>query len=192
MAAYDLVSTANVKSFLDIQTTTWDTIIGTLITSCSVWIENYCGGIRFKNSLSDVTEYHSGDPFAEGNTSIFLANIPVDSITSIASSSGSLSSPTWTNYSAATDYVVNTSTGEVKFSSLPVGSQNIKVVYQGGYATIPEDLQLACLELVARVFNKRKSYGVSNESVGGASVTWEKELEVDLRKTLNRYRNYAI
>lgn len=192
MAAYDLVTTANVKSFLDIQTTTWDTVIGTLVTSCSVWIENYCGGIRFKNSLSDITEYHSGDPYGEGNTSIFLSNIPIVSITSIASASGSLSSPTWTNYSAATDYVVNTDTGEVKFLALPVGVKNIKVVYQGGYTNIPEDLQLACLELVARVFNKRKSYGASNESVGGASVTWEKELEVDLRKTLNRYRNYAI
>lgn len=192
MAAYDLVTTANVKSFLDIQTTTWDTVIGTLVTSCSVWIENYCGGIRFKNSLSDITEYHSGDPYGEGNTSIFLSNIPIVGITSIASASGSLSSPTWTNYSAATDYVVNTDTGEVKFLALPVGVKNIKVVYQGGYANIPEDLQLACLELVARVFNKRKSYGASNESVGGASVTWEKELEVDLRKTLNRYRSYAV
>jgi hypothetical protein len=192
MAAYDLVTTANVKSFLDIQTTTWDTVIGTLVTSCSVWIENYCGGIRFKNSLSNVTEYHDGDPFEDGATSIFLKNIPVVSVASIASSSGSLSSPTWTNYDAANDYIVNNYTGEVKFSVLPVGSQNIKVVYQGGYTNIPEDLQLACLELVARVFNKRKSYGVSNESVGGASVTWEKELEVDLRKTLNRYRNYAI
>lgn len=192
MAAYDLVTTANVKSFLDIQTTTWDTVIGTLVTSCSVWIENYCGGIRFKNSLSDITEYHSGDPYGEGNTSIFLSNIPIVGITSIASASGSLSSPTWTNYSAATDYVVNTDTGEVKFLDLPVGVKNIKVVYQGGYANIPEDLQLACLELVARVFNKRKSYGASNESVGGASVTWEKELEVDLRKTLNRYRSYAV
>jgi hypothetical protein len=192
MAAYDLVTTANVKSFLDIQTTTWDTVIGTLVTSCSVWIENYCGGIRFKNSLSNVTEYHDGDPFEEGATSIFLKNIPVVSVASIASSSGSLSSPTWTNYDASNDYIVNNYTGEVKFFALPVGSQNIKVVYQGGYTTIPEDLQLACLELVARVFNKRKSYGASNESVGGASVTWEKELEVDLRKTLNRYRNYAI
>lgn len=192
MAAYDLVTTANVKSFLDIQTTTWDTVIGTLVTSCSVWIENYCGGIRFKNSASDVTEYVNGDPFAEGNTSIFLSNIPVISITSIASASGSLSSPTWTNYDAANDYVVNNATGEVKFFALPVGSQNIKVVYQGGYTNIPEDLQLACLELVARIFNKRKSFGVSNESVGGASVAWEKDLDVDLRKTLNRYRNYAI
>jgi hypothetical protein len=192
MAAYDLVTTANVKSFLDIQTTTWDTVIGTLVTSCSVWIENYCGGLRFKNSLSDVTEYYDGDPFEEGNKSIFLKNIPIVSITSVSYASGSLSSPTWTAYDASTGYVRNDKTGELTFYALPVGKQNIRVIYQGGYTSIPEDLQMACLELVARIFNKRKSFGVATESVGGANVVWEKELDVDLRKTLNRYRNYAF
>lgn len=192
MAAYDLITTSEVKSFLDIQTSTWDTLIGTLITNCSVWIENYCGGIRFKNSGSNVTEYHDGDPFAEGNKSIFLNNFPVISVASVSSANGDLDDPTWDAYDPANDYVVNTSTGEISFYSLPVGKRNIRVVYQGGYSAIPEDLKLACIEMVARTFNKRKSFGVANESVGGASVSWERELDVDLRKTLNRYRNYAI
>jgi hypothetical protein len=192
MAAYDLITTSEFKLFLDIQVSTWDTLIDSLVTSCSVWIENYCGGLRFKNSGSDVTEYYDGETQDDDRMSIFVKNIPIISVTSVASASGSYSSPTWTNFDAANDYVVNRQTGQISFFSLPEGKQNIRVIYQGGYSSVPEDLKLACLELVARTFNKRKSFGVSNESVGGASVTWEKELDVDLRKTLNRYRNYAI
>lgn len=192
MAAYDLTTAASVKTYLDISASTWDTLLATLVTSCSVWIENYCGGKRFKNPGTDVTELHDGDPDSLGNKVVFLKNYPIISVTSISYATGSLGSPTWNVYDSANYYVKNAATGEVWFDSLPAGRQNIRVIYQGGYETIPEDLSLACIQLVARIFNKRKSEGVSNESVGGASVMWDRELSVELRKTLNRYRNYAI
>lgn len=192
MAAYDLSSAANVKTYLDISVTTWDTLLATLVTSCSVWIENYCGGLRFKNSGVDVTEYHDGDPNGEGKQIIFVRNTPIISVTSVSYATGALDSPTWEVYDPEFYYVRNDRSGEIFFDSLPIGRQNIRVIYQGGYSSIPEDLSLACMQLVARVFNRRKSEGVLNESVGGASVSWDKELSVDLRKTLNRYRNYAV
>lgn len=192
MAAYDLTTTANVKSHLGISVTTWDTLLASLITSCSVFIENYCGGIRFKNSGSDVTEYHDGDPDAEGRKIIFVKNYPIISITSVSYSSGSLSSPTWNVYDASSYYVQDNNRGEICFETLPVGKQNIRVVYQGGYNSIPEDLALACILMVARMYTRRNSEGVTNESVGGASVNWSTELSTEIRKTLNRYRNYAV
>ncbi len=192
MAAYDLTTTANVKAQLDIGVTTWDTLFDRLVTSCSVWIENYCGGLRFKNSGSDVTEYFDGDPDGQGNKIIFVKNTPIISLTSVAYSTGALDSPTWNVYDPEFYYVKNNNTGEIFFDALPIGRQNIRVIYQGGYNAIPEDLSEACIELVCKIYNRRKSEGVLNESVGGASVSWDKELNTELRKTLNRYRNYAF
>lgn len=192
MAAYDLTTSTDVKSYLDITASTWDTLLANLVTNSSVWIENYCGGRRFKNSGSDVTEYYDGDPNLEGKKIIFVRNTPIISVTSVSYASGSLSSPTWIAFDATSYYVRNDRGGQLIFDSLPQGNQNIRVIYQGGYATIPEDLALACIQLVARIFNKRKSEGVLNESVGGASVSWDRELTPELRKTLNRYRNHAV
>lgn len=192
MAAYDLTTSSDVKSYLDITASTWDTLLANLVTNCSVWIENYCGGKRFKNSGVDVTEYHDGDPNLEGKKIIFVRNTPIISVTSVSYASGSLSSPTWTAFDAASYYVRNDRGGQLIFDSLPQGNQNIRVIYQGGYSTIPEDLALACIQLIARVFNKRKSEGVLNESVGGASVSWDRELTPELRKTINRYRSHAV
>lgn len=192
MAAYDLTTAASVKTYLDISASTWDSLLATLVTSCSVWIENYCGGRRFKNSGTDVTEILDGDPEFFGSKVLFLKNYPIISVTSISYATGTLGSPNWNVYDSANYYVKNAGTGEVWFDSLPSGRQNIRVIYQGGYDSVPEDLSLACTQLVARIFNKRKSEGVSNESVGGASVMWDRELSVEMRKTLNRYRNYAV
>lgn len=192
MATYDLTTSTAVKSYLDISASTWDTLLGNLITQCTEWIEGYCGGRRFVKPSSAVTEYYDGDRDDDGRTILFLKSYPIVSITSISYMSGAYNAPTWNLFDAASYYLPDTTKNEVHFAELPVGRQNIKVIYTAGYesASLPNDLVLACIQLVARQFNKRKSQGVLNESVGGASLGWSNELDIELRKTLNRYRSF--
>lgn len=89
------------------------------------------------------TEDHFG-----GNRSIFLRVIPVASITSVVELLGNTTI-------AATGYSVDTTNGILR--RLPLGSRwlpvgdNIptyRVTYVGGPTSVPEDVQLACIEIV--------------------------------------------
>lgn len=188
----DLCTVAEVKSLLNISAVTWDTILQTLITGCSKFIANYCDR-DLRSDGNDVTEYYDG---YEGEiSSIVLKKYPVTSITSVSSRSGSFATPTWFDYSADTDYVCNTLTGELFFNfTLPGGRQNIKVVYKGGYANgaIPEDLNLACMKLVAKEFGRRFVQGVTAEHIGDANVNWNENMDPYFVSLLSSYKNMSI
>ena len=75
------------------------------------------------------------------------------------------------------------------------GSQNIKVSYKAGYATIPSDVQLVCLEMAAIKF-KESGRGdgrlgrtsISNTTSGVATTDSFSDLEERHRRLLARYR----
>lgn len=192
LEAYALCTVAQVKTHLDISVTTWDTLIEDLIDATTDMIESYCGGRRFKTSGSDVTEYYDGDVLRDGKNIIALTKYPIISITSVSYSSGDYNNPTWTAYDPASFYIKNSNRGLLYMNSLPYEHQSIRVVYQGGYTTIPNDLALACIMWVARIFNRRKSGDASNESVGGASVAWMADMPIEVKQILANYRDYAV
>jgi len=189
VAEFSFIAASDVKTFIDESSNTWDTLIETLIDSCTKYAMNYCGGRRFKAPAADETEYYDVDEYQK---KIFLRSWPIKSITSVSYSNGQpFDNPTWTAYNAATDYNPNTRLGILTFASLPKGNQNIKVVYKGGYdgnSAVPEDLKLAMIEAVAEVLNKRKSQGISSESIGGGSITWAPAPA--LNAILDNYRRF--
>lgn len=187
--AFTFVTVAEVKNHIDETGTTWDTIIASLIDQCTQYAMNYCGGRCFIAPETDDTEYFDIEEFQK---KIFLRNWPIQSITKVSFRSGTpYDNPVWEDYNPATDYVKNDRLGILQFQSLPKGVQNMKVVYKGGYANaanIPQDLKLIIIKIVAAEFNKRKSQGISSESIGGASISWEKH--EDFKPILDNYRRF--
>ena len=199
---YALTTAAKLKTYLDISASTWDTLLGDIIDEATDWIENYIGNRRLlcdttKNGTPiEYTEYYNGT----GKKILQLRKWPVISITSLSYATGDLNNPTWNALSAASEYKADPTTGEVFLSAaIPAGIQNIKVVYKGGYVgsgsngvLIPAELELACLKLAAKEFNKRKSQGFTNESVGGASIAWNEDLDHGIKKILDRYKRLSF
>lgn len=74
------------------------------------------------------------------------------------------------------------------------GVRSVYVDYTAGYATIPDDLQLATLILIKNVYQRRseESFGAKNYSVSGMSVTFEEGLPDQVVQILNRYRRIII
>lgn len=197
LLSYALTSVANVKAYLDITTSTKDTLIELLINGCTDWIEAECGNRRFKDSTTDITEYYDGDYDSTGRDKIFLKQFPINSITSVSYKSGGNISPTWVDYSL-NDYERNDEQGVLYFANetrqyllaLPRGRQIVKVVYKAGYITIPSDLELCCIKLVAKELNKRKSQGLTQEGVGGATFQWNEDIAPDIKKIIANYTRW--
>lgn len=198
IVAYALTTLSKVQTFTGESGNT--TLLEMLIDDCTGFIENYCGNRRFvgdytdesgDDTLDDVTQYYDG----KGGHILQLDRYPIESITSISWATGDLNAPTWNLYDPKSEYIFKPSTGEVIFlAPIPAGTQNLKVIYKGGYDPdeIPTDLQMACTKLVAREFNRRKSQGILNESIGGGSISWSEDIPTDVKKTLDSYKRRSF
>lgn len=177
LSNFTFITLAQVKAQIDESATTWDTPLELMIEACTRFAMNYCARNRFIAPTSDETEYYDGGE--GGNKKLFLRSFPIKSITSISyRSGGTYATPTYTAFSADTEFIQDAQKGIVSFAALPPGVQNIKVVYKGGYdteANVPADLKMAVIQAVVSVWNKRKSEGMTNESIGGGSISWDKE-----------------
>ena len=174
--------------------------ISTLINGVTDYIERQAGGRRFLASTGgDTTEIQDG-----GNgykTRILLKNYPVKStgITSIHYNNGDFETANWVAFQA-TDWTLYGSGGTVKMpTGVPGGSNNIRVIYTGGYESatgsvypIPQDLVLLALNLVGKQFNKRMGQGKSKEEIGTAKITWATEMDSEDLKTISSYRRINI
>lgn len=77
------------------------------------------------------------------------------------------------------------------------GARNIELVYTAGYATIPEDLQEACIKQVLWNYKQGKGahlLGVSGKSLadGNVSLFMTNALLPEVKEVLNRYRRVPV
>lgn len=130
---------------------------------------------------TDVTEEHSG----HGSRYLKLRHRPVLAVASVTLASGLL---------AATEYEL-LHTGALKLVEVlpgdnprvwrgdyygkdpigwPVGDNNISVAYSYGYSAVPVPVSLATLLLAMHLYQQNRSLGVSSESMGPRSVSYDK------------------
>lgn len=178
-----LTTTANVKAYLGITVSTYDTLIDRLVLAAQAEIERFCG-LAFDSASH--TEYFDGNR----KPSVVLTNTPV---TAVASVSYRKDNDEWTAYDATTyDWDADTgilellSTAELWIAGadglarrgFPKGNKAVRVAYTGGYSSIPADLQQACIELVAYMYGgsasarQARASGLVSESLGYESRSW--------------------
>jgi len=159
----DLTTRANVKEFIDGKTdTNDDALIDNLIVRMSKEIKTFC---RWEIVDDDRTEYYDGD----GTDTLLLDQLEVNSIASLYDDSdrafGSSTEIT------SSDYIFTASSKMAKQGILKLdglnfteGVQNIKITYNAGYATIPPDVEEACILLVfAELMGAKQSVDVQVE-----------------------------
>ena len=171
-----------------------------LINGVTDYIEKQCGGRRFLASTGgDTTEIQDG---GDGyKTNLLLRNYPVKTadLTSIHYNNGDFETANWVAFQA-TDYTLYDTKGVIKLpSGIPGGSNNIRIIYTGGYESatgttypIPQDLVLLALNLVGKQFNKRMGQGKTSEKIGTAQITWATEVDSDDMKTIASYTRVNI
>lgn len=184
-------TTAAVKAHLKITTSDLDAEIETKIAEATKLLIGFIG--HDLNS-AEYTEYFDGDR----TNSILLGNFPVQSITSIHDDPERVFGDDKLIDSG--DYVFDANEGEnvgiVRlFKGHGIffkGVQNVKVVYQAGYDTIPEDAELACKQLVAWLMNRAGTEGQTAASLGGKSETYEMDSVPEyIKRGVRRYKKYS-
>lgn len=196
-----LTTRQKVKDYLGITDAGTDTVIDELITYVTQMIKSYCGGRNFLSA--SYTEIYDS---YRNRRSIFLKQRPVTSVSVVEYRSGTPTTPVWVTYNAD-GYLTYLEEGYIKFyAKLPEISQGLRVTYVAGYLidfanefsathTLPEDLTLVATEIVAKIFNTRKSAGILNETTEGQSVSYSyksHELDDNSRNILSSYQTHRV
>jgi len=138
----DLISISEFKSYEGITGFTEDGKLNLIIPSVSALVRNYCGKSFNQYFAVDKTEYFS---FRFDMDVLFPSECPVISITSLAADYGD-------GYEVVTasEYGIDLKidTIRLKNGKFPIGVSTVRLVYKGGYATIPADLKLALIDLI--------------------------------------------
>ena len=145
-ASTDLVTAAEVKTYLGLTGSTHDTLIDELIDITSEFIENYCNTTFSSTSTTDRID--------GGHDLLITTRAPIISITSITDNDTS-ETVTSTDYDFYAEsgriYIVNDSlTFPAPGPKWAQGRQRYTVVYTAGYAAVPEAVKWVCYELIAR------------------------------------------
>jgi len=189
-----LTTLTRIKETLKIGDTSEDTELTHLLNVASEQIKNYCDTILEQATVTD--ERVDGD-FQE----LRPANWIISSVTSIKDAYNSDSTVAATNYTLDTSYgaiYINDDATDLEFDQQiwGKGRGRWKVTYVAGYSTVPEDLQGACVRLVA-YYRDRVAPGISSEKIGNYSVAFQTAVSSygipeDVAAMLEPYRNQRI
>lgn len=199
-----LATNTQVKDYLGVSGSTDDTLLTTLITRAQAMMERYCNRIFEEDTY---TEDHSG-----GAATVQLKNTPVSAVTSVSSldASGNATAYAATSYRFDGDTGIITLTNDEDFyfrdsvvgssaleaSSFPCGFKNIRVVYTGGYSSVPADLVQVCVEMAADLYqNRRLNPRMAQENIGGGQSFTAKGGDDMMRHygwRLDPFRRFAL
>lgn len=190
--ATELLSLANLKVYLKITSVGKDDILTDIKDFVEDWAKKYCGRDFL---ITTYTRYRDGD----GTDKLNVDQFPITAITSIHSdASRGFDSSTEI---VAANIIKNDSESwdagliELFEASFVRGKKNIKIIYEAGYSTVPQDLQFAIAETCAKVFmvQDKRLFGQISQQVGSRIVTLDIE-EVPKRalSTFKRYRHIQL
>lgn len=183
----DLTTVANVKANygLDTNITTHDTMLQNLITQNSKQISEECGRTF---AAADYTEYYDGD----GSDILMVNQYPINSITSIHDDvDRNFNSDTLIDSSYYHSVHDDAKGGIIRGDGVVFskGKRNIKVVYNGGFSTLPGDLVKACEQMVMADYIEHTAS--VNTAVSDEIIYKPEKLRKEAAKVIRRYKRYA-
>ena len=201
----DLVTLQQYKDFAGLQGVRQDARINVIIDSVSQLVKTYCGTTIIDFATSDKTEYFNiADDYVDR---IILSESPLISVSQVqerqnqAEAYATLITEN-SDSSGKYEYVLDmesdsiirtNSTGHKYF---PKGVKSVKVVYRAGYTTIPEDLKLACFDLIKYYLkDERKErmtiQGSTVENATSTSLRNNIGFPDHIKRVLDMYKIYS-
>ena len=165
----NLITLAEYKESEGIASPKEDLRLNSLIPSVSQLVKTYCG-----NSLVDFYSTNKTETFnITWNTyAVQLTETPVNTIVSVkerSSYDSAYETLTTTDYQYyfdySTDSILRTNSGGYSF--WPHGPASVEVVYKAGYASCPDDLKLAVIDLITYYL---KDEHKERRTLGGATI----------------------
>lgn len=217
VAAWDLITFAQAKAYLNIGVQSADTAqdvwLQEVLTDISAEVELYCNRKFAVQSVSN--EIYDGDSWrvSKDRRRLRTNYFPITQLSTEATPSDAqkLASvqyrndpdSAWTDIETDVDHILINARWdyiELYDEAFPRGVQNILLSYKTGYSTVPQDLKMVCLEMTAMKWKEsnRSNIGLLGESsktTTGMSTTTTRQL-LDLndkwKRVLNRYRLVTV
>lgn len=190
MAAGDLTSLANVKSWMTIPDTSNDVLLTRLISAASAFLINWLNRSVLQGTYT--AEKYNGN----GKVVLHLNNWPIQSVSQLLVNGVIVqASPDGLSNGYVFDdkfiYLLGANVNSFPPGVFGKGIRNISVTYVAGYATVPLDIEQACIELVSLKFKERGRIGIQSQQVPGqASVSYSpRDLGKDTKAMLQNYRS---
>ena len=197
----DLCVLADLKAWLNIQTSAEDTLLQNLITRGSLQM------LRWLNRDHIVSTAYTEN--RDGNDALFMLprNFPLISVSSVMVDG--ISIPGATSQIGA-GFVFDARKIMLRGGSNAIywlgpyssqfqyrftrGFQNVQLVYQAGYVSVPADLQQAAIEGFAYVYRRRAHIGEDASSASGqVTISFSREmLPASVQMTLEQYTRRAL
>ena len=165
MAAGDLTTVANLKAWLGITGSTDDALLARLVTAASQWVQNWLSRDLLSAARSEVRN-------GTGSATMVLANRPVTAVASLMINGQAV--PASSGHSQP-GYFFSDSTLFLRGYTFTRGQGNVTVSYTAGYASIPPELEQACIELISVRYRERDRIGHVSKSLGGETVTFSQK-----------------
>jgi hypothetical protein len=167
----NLITLAEYKDSENIQKTSDDIRLSALLVSVSQLVKTYCG--------NSIVDFYADDSRKTETLSInWASNIvqltesPVTSVHSVQERENL--SDSYTTLVINEDYYVDNTTDSIyrvnsngRAKNWPNGPGAVKVVYNAGYASCPEDLKLAVIDLITYY---HKDEHKARQTIAGASI----------------------
>lgn len=159
-----LCALADVKAYRGITDANSDAILTTLITNVSALIETYCNRVFAQATYTETRNGGCGPK-------LYLMNGPVTEVSSLSVNGQAVPpAPDAISYG----FVWDASTVYIRPGGYPgefyKGIQNVTVTYTAGYASVPPEVNQACVEWVAFKFAKRSRIDAKSETLGQQQV----------------------
>ena len=189
-----LVTLGDYKTALDITGNTEDTKLTQYASEIEAKVQNYIG--REIELITEITEMYDGN----GGHYLMPKQWPVYEITSVEIYDGTTAGvESWDTWVLGTDYdrlFYRDGYIYVDGATFPEGVENIRLTYDAGYETTPNDIQNACKKLMKLTYMKidHNLLGVSSKSdTVGASMANTYELdEMKILKEIENYRDLRL
>lgn len=174
--ALNLTTRADYKAYAGIKSANYDAEIDALLPKVSALVKNYCN-----RTFVDYWDVAKTEIFDGGYASIILKEAPLVGTPLVYTSNDY--GTTWTLLVSGTDYVVRTEPYPtlVSLHSSKVFPEKIngyKVVYTAGYNDVPDDLELAIMDLISY-------YRKNDSSVHSTKATNANSVQVEYISTTN-------
>lgn len=176
-----LTTLANVKEYLQINPldTYADNLLKRMIDAASVTIERFCGRTFLQATYNEVID-------GTGQRKMPLRNVPVSAVASVTINGQPVPArPAVTGNGFTFDKYGVRLTGY----AFTIGLDNVAITYTAGFAAVPDDVDMACCELVSLRYKTIDRLGVTSKSLAGESISFNTgDFSDPVRRTLEQYR----
>jgi len=185
----NLVTIQQYKDFAGITGVNQDAKLNVIIPSVSQAVKTYCGTSFVDYYGTDKTEYF--DITDDSTTAVMVDESPLVSVSSVQERESQDDDYTTlitenSDSSGKYEYIVELEKDLIRRTTasadkaFPKGRRAVKVVYRAGYSATPQDLRLACFDMIKYYLKDERK---SSMSIAGAQL--RNEVSTSLRDNID-------